>query len=150
MMRSPQPVPVQVEVSLSLVVPEGNALPVQASLRYDPADPYAVHVVFHGGAHDSGAEVSWSFARQLLLDGLQEPAGMGDVRVWPWVGDAGPAIALALSSPDGHALFAVPREALSAFVARTYEQVPNGTESEHLDVDAALATMLGTFGSEPR
>jgi Streptomyces sporulation and cell division protein, SsgA len=149
-MRSPRPSRVQVEVSLSLVVPEGSALPVQASLRYEPMDPYAVHVVFHAGGEEPCPEVSWSFARQLLVDGLNEPAGLGDVRVWPWLGDDGPVAALALSSPDGHALFEVPRESLEDFVARTYSQVPLGAESRYLDLDATLANLLGASGSEPR
>lgn len=148
-MRSPRPTRVQVEVSLCLVVPEGSALPVQASLRYEPSDPYAVHVVFHAG-DEPGAEVSWSFARQLLVDGLTEPSGMGDVRVWPWLGDEGPVAALALSSPDGHALFEVPRQDLENFLASTYMQVPLGGEGEHLDLDATLANLLGASGSEPR
>jgi hypothetical protein len=145
-MRSPRPSRIQVEVSLSLVVPEGSALPVQASLRYEPADPYAVHVVFHGGGDEPGSEVSWSFARQLLVDGLTEPAGMGDVRVWPWHGGEGPVAALALSSPDGHALFEVPRKSLETFLASTYTQVPLGGESAHLDLDATLANLLGASG----
>jgi hypothetical protein len=145
-MRSPRPTRVQVEVSLSLVVPEGSALPVQASLRYEPADPYAVHVVFHAG-DEPGAQVSWSFARQLLVDGLTEPSGMGDVRVWPWIGDEGPVAALALSSPDGHALFEVPRKSLENFLASTYTQVALGGESEHLDLDATLANLLGASGA---
>lgn len=148
-MRSPRPGRVQVDISLSLVVPEGCALPVQASLRYEPADPYAVYVIFHAG-DEPCAEVSWSFARQLLVDGLKEPAGLGDVRVWPWLGDDGPVAALALSSPDGHALFEVPRDSLEDFIARTYAQVPLGTESGHLDLDATLANLLGASGSEPR
>jgi hypothetical protein len=146
-MRSPRPTRVQVEVSLSLVVPEGTALPVLASLRYEPVDPYAVQVVFHAGGDEPGAEVSWSFARQLLVDGLREPSGMGDVRVWPWVGDDGPAAALALSSPDGHALFEVPRASLEDFLSRTYTQVALGAESEYLDLDATLANLLGASGS---
>jgi hypothetical protein len=145
-----QPAPIQVDVSLHLVVPEGSSLPVPASLRYEPADPYAVHVVFHAGSADTGGEVSWSFARQLLAEGMCEPTGIGDVRVWPWPGPGGPAVALALTSPDGHALFQVPRSALARFLDRTYSEVPAGAESHHLDVDAALAALLGTHGSEPR
>ena len=145
-----QPTRVQVDVSLRLVVPEGSSLPVKASLRYEPEDPYAVHVVFHAGSSEATGEVSWSFARQLLADGMSEPTGIGDVRVWPWQAANGPSVALALSSPDGHALFEVPRLALGDFLGRTYRQVPEGAESLHLDIDGALAALLGTYGSEPR
>lgn len=146
-MGSPRPTPVHVEVSFRLVVPDGPVLPVRASLRYDPADPYAVHVIFQGGP---AGEVSWSFARQLLMDGLREPAGLGDVRAWPRQSADGPVVALALSSPDGHALFELPRAVLADFVGRTVGAVPFGTEERHLDLDAAVAALLGTRGSEPR
>ncbi|HEV2089264.1 MAG TPA: SsgA family sporulation/cell division regulator [Cryptosporangiaceae bacterium] len=149
-MRNSQPTPVEVDVSLHLVGPAGCSLPVWASLRYDPADPYAVHVVFHAGGIEPAGEVSWSFARELLSSGLREPSGIGDVRVWPWQRDDGPAVALALSSPDGHALFEVPRRALADFLGRAYAEVAAGAETRYVDIDGALAALLGTRGSESR
>ena len=110
-MSTIRPTTVEVETSLRLVAPDATALPVRASLRYDPADPYAVHVLFH--AESAGGEaVSWSFARELLVTGLDEPAGIGDVRVWPWATPRGDFVALALSSPDGNAWLEVPRRVL--------------------------------------
>lgn len=149
-MRSARVPRVQVEVSLSLVVPDGGALPVKASLSYETTDPYAVHVIFHAGLDEPGAEVSWSFARQLLANGMNEPSGMGDVRVWPWHSSQGAVTALALSSPDGHAMFEIPRASLESFLERTYAEVPAGEESDHLDIDAALVQLLGASGSEQR
>ena len=73
-MSAIRPQTVEVETSLRLVAPDATALPVRASLRYDPADPYAVHVLFHAETA-SGETVSWSFARELLVTGLDEPAG---------------------------------------------------------------------------
>lgn len=140
------PAAIQCEVFLRLVVPDGAALPVQANLRYVPSDPYAVHVVFHAGSDGSAPadapSVSWSFARELLVTGLCEPAGIGDVRVWPWSTQDGHVVALALSSPDGHALFEAPREILEQFVARTFDAVPPGSESFHLDIEAAVGRLL--------
>ncbi|GIM86444.1 SsgA family sporulation/cell division regulator [Salinispora arenicola] len=136
-----RPTTVEVETSLRLVAPDATALPVRASLRYDPADPYAVHVLFH--AESAGGEaVSWSFARELLVAGLDEPAGIGDVRVWPWATPRGDFVALALSSPDGNALFEVPRSVLVRFLRRTYVVVARGREAEHLDVDTAVSRLL--------
>jgi hypothetical protein len=147
------PAGVRTDVSLNLVVPEGAALPVRARLEYDPADPYAVQVIFRAqpavDGTDDGAGapgVSWSFARDLLLDGLTEPTGMGDVRVWPWRTGNDPVVAMALTSPDGHALFTVSRRDLRDFVARTFAVVPRGEERSYLDVDAALAELLGQPG----
>ena len=60
-MSTIRPTTVEVETSLRLVAPDATALPVRASLRYDPVDPYAVHVLFHAETA-SGETVSWSFA----------------------------------------------------------------------------------------
>jgi hypothetical protein len=140
-MSAIRPTSVKVETSLRMVAPDATALPVRASLRYDPDDPYAVHVLFH--AESAGSEpVSWSFARELLVAGLNEPAGVGDVRVWPWAIPRGDFVALTLSSPDGNALFEVTRSILVRFLRRTYVAVPRGRESDHLDVDAAVNRLL--------
>ena len=138
---SVKPATVEVETSLRLIAPDATALPVRASLRYDPADPYAVHILFH--AESAGGEtVGWSFARDLLMTGLDEPAGIGDVRVWPWTTPRGDFIALALSSPDGNALFEMPRGVLVRFLRRTCVVVPQGHEAEQLDVDATVNRLL--------
>ncbi len=135
------PSTVEVETSLQLVAPDSVTLPVRASLRYDATDPYAVHVLFHPEAA-GGEPVSWSFARDLLVAGLDEPSGMGDVRVWPWATPRGDVIALALSSPDGNALFEVPRTVLVRFLRRTFSAVPRGREDEYLDIDSAVTRLL--------
>lgn len=140
-MSAIRPTTVEVETSLRLVTPDATGLPVRASLRFDPEDPYAVHVLFHTESV-GGDPVGWSFARDLLVTGLDEPAGIGDVRVWPWNSSRGDFVALALSSPDGNALFEVPRSVLVRFLRRTYVAVPRGRESEHLDVDAAVNRLL--------
>jgi Streptomyces sporulation and cell division protein, SsgA len=139
-MSAIRPSAVEVETSLRLMAPNASALPVRASLRYDPQDPYAVHVLFHEPA--GGEPIGWSFARELLVGGLERPAGIGDVRVWPWAGPHGDFVALALSSPDGNALFEVPRGVLVRFLRRTYIAVPRERESDHLDVDGALTRLL--------
>src|SRR4051794_1186689 len=136
-----RPKVVEVEASLRLVSRDASALPVRASLRYDPTDPWAVHVFFHPES-DGGEGVAWSFARDLLVWGLDEPTGIGDVRVWPWATPRGDFVALALSSPDGNALFEVPRSVLVRFLRRTYVVVPRGREAEHLDVDTAVNRLL--------
>lgn len=140
-MSAIKPTTVEVETSLRLVAPDASMLPVRASLRYDPADPYAVHILFHADAA-GGEAVSWSFARELLITGLDEPAGIGDVRVWPWTTPGGDFVALALSSPDGNALFEVPRSVLVRFLRRTYVVVPRGHEPEQIDLDATVNRLL--------
>jgi hypothetical protein len=141
---SPRPTMVTADLQLRLVVPGASALPVRASMRYDVTDPYAVQVAFHTGPGDgSGGEVvEWTFARQLLTDGVSSPVGEGDVQVWPSTSGAQPVICLALSSPSGKALFEIPLPALVDFLGSTYAAVPTGGEGAYVDVDAELALLL--------
>ena len=129
---------VEVETTVQYVSADSTELPVRASLRYDPVDPYAVHVTFH----NDEADVSWSFARELLAWGLPGRSGIGDVQIWPWATPRGDFIALALSSSDGNALFKVPRSVLVSFLHRTYEVVARGCETDHLDMDQAIKDLL--------
>lgn len=134
-MTTPLPGSVTHEVDLQLVVPGAAMLPVPARLAYDASDPYAVRATFLAG--DDAVE--WVFARELLASGSVQPIGDGDVRVWP----SGPEVVLiSLASPDGRAVLAAPRAAVSGFVTRTYELVPAGDESRHVDVGAAISQLL--------
>lgn len=131
---------VTAEFALRLVVPGSGALPVLTDLRYHPGDPYAVHVTFRTGSDDEVVE--WTFARQLLTDGVARPVGDGDVQVWPAYADRAPVVCLALSSPAGRAVFEMPLGALAEFLTRTYTVVPTGCESDFVDLDAELAALL--------
>jgi hypothetical protein len=126
---------------MRFVAPDFTTINVRASMRFDQDDPYAVHVVFHPGNPDA-EQVSWSFARELLAAGLVEPSGIGDVRVWPWSTPRGDSIALALSSPDGNALFELSRSLVARFLRRSYALVPKGKEPDSLDVDTAVSKLL--------
>ena len=133
---------VNTELQLRLVVPGASSLPVRAGLRYDVTDPYAVQVAFHTGNGVDGEIVEWTFARQLLTDGVSAPVGEGDVQVWPSASAGLPVVCLTLSSPSGKALFEVPLPELVDFLGQTYAAVPTGGESQHVDVDAELALLL--------
>ena len=137
---TPRPATVSTELALHLVIPGANPMPVRARLRYDIDDPYAVQVRFHTHSSEHADSVEWTFARQLLTDGVAGPAGEGDVRVWP---SAGLGVSLSLSSPSGRALFQVPLRELVDFLTMSYEVVPTGAESDHIDVDDELALLLG-------
>lgn len=104
----------------------------RARLYYTSRDAYAGWVLFPDLLQD-GEVPSWSFARELLHVGVDEPAGDGDVRVTPMpfgvpVGNGG--VAIELSSPDGRAWFEGPRSAFLRFLQKTYLVVPRGRESE--------------------
>ena len=134
-----RPAEVRSALTLHLVVPKAD-VELEAVLRYDADDPYAVHLAFPTGPGREGIE--WMFARQLVADGLVAPSGQGDVRIWPSPEDTDSSVYLQLSSPSGRALFTTPRRGLVEFVRRCHGLVPPGTEGVHLDLDAELDMLL--------
>jgi hypothetical protein len=101
-----------------------------------PGDPYAVTIAFHVGLNEP---VEWIFSRDLLAAGAKGSEGIGDVRVWPGDDDDGHRVLnIELSSPFGQALFHAPAAEVTAFLARTYQLVPEGSEAGHVDIDAEL------------
>jgi hypothetical protein len=117
-----------------LVVNGDPTLPVNTRLSYDPTDPYAVRMTFRTG----DGTVAWTFARDLLFDGLRRPTGDGDVHLEP---DA-EALRLILTAPTGQAEFALDAFDVAVFLEETTAAVPRGQESRAVDVDAALQRLL--------
>lgn len=127
------------ELTVHLTAPGDACIALPVVLRYDLGDPYAVHATFHTG-QDEG--VSWVFARELLSQGVRQPAGDGDVRVWPSWGVAGEMIFISLTSPDGEALLQAPVRDVVDFLARTNGVCAQGRERDHLDLDGAIEALL--------
>ncbi|MFE9925695.1 SsgA family sporulation/cell division regulator [Streptomyces sp. NPDC005774] len=130
---------VEREVELRLILSPERDVPVSARLGYRADDPYAVHIAFHT---DSEQPVHWTFARELLIEGVFRPCGHGDVRVWPSKAEGRSVVLVALSSPDGDALLEVPTAQVSSWLERTLRVVPPGSESERLGLDDGLAALL--------
>jgi Streptomyces sporulation and cell division protein, SsgA len=130
---------VSAELGLTLVVPEHGTVPLVASLYYSAEDPYAIRMAFHVGLDEP---VEWIFARELLAAGLTEPAGEGDVQVWPGSPDGREVLNLALSSPFGQAHFEAPASPTADFLRRTYGLIAAGREDEFVDVDSELDELL--------
>ncbi|MEU5143330.1 SsgA family sporulation/cell division regulator [Streptomyces sp. NPDC021139] len=133
------PIVVERELELRLVLSPERGIPVPARLGYHTDDPYAVHITFH---IDSGRPVHWTFARDLLVEGVFRPSGHGDVRVWPSKAEGRSVVLIALSSPDGDALLEAPTPQVSAWLERTLRAVPPGTEGAWLGIDDGLAELL--------
>ncbi|WBP85013.1 SsgA family sporulation/cell division regulator [Kitasatospora cathayae] len=117
-------------------------VPVEAELRFDASLPYAACLAFPLTACQctgDAARVCWYFSRELLNEGRLGPAGSGDVKVRP--GSAGEVL-ITLRGPDGGALVSAPEDLVTAFLSDSFALVPAGSESDHLDVDAALARLL--------
>ncbi|MFF8400902.1 SsgA family sporulation/cell division regulator [Streptomyces sp. NPDC014846] len=130
---------VERELELRLVLSPERGIPVPARLSYRSDDPYAVHIAFH--IH-SERPVDWTFARELLVEGVFRPCGSGDVRVWPTKVDGRGVVLMALSSPDGDALLEAPLPQVSAWLERTLRVVPPGAEGGQLGLDDALDQLL--------
>lgn len=130
---------VERELEVDLVLSPERSIPVPARLTYRTGDPYAVHITFHIGSENP---VHWTFARELLVEGVFRPCGHGDVRIWPTKVSGRGVLSLALTSPDGDALLEASSAAVSAWVERTLRIVPPGTETAQLGIDEGLSRLL--------
>ncbi|MFR9797295.1 SsgA family sporulation/cell division regulator [Streptomyces sp. MS06] len=130
---------VERELELHLILAPERSIPVPARLVYRTDDPYAVRITFH---IDSEHPVDWTFARELLVEGVFRPCGHGDVRVWPTKVDGRSVVLVALSSPDGEALLQAPTAQVSAWLERTLRVVPPGSEAGQLGIDDGLDRLL--------
>ncbi len=126
-------------VELEFVDPQGEASSIEADLVFDPADPYAITMVFRTGVQ----EVLWTFGRELLVDGRYEPTGDGDVHVWPCLSSDGSAVVIIeLCSPDGELLVQAATRGIDRFVTAMLGSVPDGQESSFVNFDDELAALL--------
>jgi hypothetical protein len=136
---------VSAELGIQIFISQQAIRPVAARLFYSREDPYAIRITFHT---DLDRPVEWMFARDLLATGTVVRKGLGDVTFWPSAGSAdggagaGGVLNIALSSPFGKAHFEAPAREISDFLRRTYQIVPPGQESEHIDVEAELNDLL--------
>ncbi|MFJ4426906.1 SsgA family sporulation/cell division regulator [Streptomyces bobili] len=136
---------VERELELRLVLSPERSSPVPARLSYRSDDPFAIHIGFH---INSEYPVHWTFARELLVEGVFRPCGHGDVRVWPTKVGGRSVVLMALSSPDGDALLEAPAAQVSSWLERTLRVVPPGTEGEQLGLDEALAELLAPLPAD--
>jgi hypothetical protein len=126
-------------VSVELIDVAGTSALGTAELHYDPTDPYAVRATILTGV----SEVTWTFGRDLLIEGTYRPSGDGDVHVSPSVNQDGRAVVLVeLHAGGAMGLVQAGARAVQSFVDAMIEAVRPGTECEHLDVDASLEALL--------
>lgn len=126
-------------VVLDFVDDEGRCASLDADMVFDRTDPYAMSMVFK-----TLPPVTWTFSRDLLLNGMFEPAGDGDVHIWPCVSGDGEAVVIfEFCSPDGEVLVQATLRDCQRFIERMVSLVPQGEESQHLDIDGAIHHLLG-------
>jgi hypothetical protein len=110
-----------------------------AELRYDLDDPFAV--TLHIGT-DCDEPVVWVFARELLSAGVAGPTGEGDITVEP-AREGGERMVRITLATDCVATMLAPSDTVVEFLVETYARVPTGTESDHVDFEAEISSLLG-------
>ncbi|GAA3772295.1 SsgA family sporulation/cell division regulator [Streptomyces phyllanthi] len=126
-----------VEARLVAAAPRMPSIP--ATLHYDRRDPFAVRMTFPAPATLEGVEVCWTFARELLVAGMEEPVGHGDVRVRPYGYER---LVLEFHAPEGTAVVHVRTSEMRSFLDRTTDLVPLGLEHLQVDLDRDLAELM--------
>ena len=79
------------ELTLQVLDAWDRTVDLRADFGYDAADPWAVAITFRGGSGRSTEPVTWAVGRDLLLGGLTDPTGEGDVQLFPSVDENGRA-----------------------------------------------------------
>jgi hypothetical protein len=110
-----------------------------AELRYDVGDPFAV--TLHIGT-DCDEPVVWVFARDLLSSGISAPTGEGDITVEPARENGERMVRITLAT-DCVATMLAPSDTVVEFLVESYARVPTGAESDQVDFEAEIASLLG-------
>jgi hypothetical protein len=131
------------DLAMESVNAVGTRITAEVAFGYDPADPYAVTATFRTATGD----VAWTFARDLLARGLTDPAGEGNVHLWPCLDASGrAAVTIELCSPDGELVVRARTADIYRFVSRSLAAVPAGLENDHLDLDHLIEQLQGWVG----
>jgi hypothetical protein len=109
--------------------------PVRSRWSYRSDQPYTVTAAFQT---DRDRWVEWVFSRDLLAEGLNGPAGFGDVRLQPEADDELYLLVLEIESPEGYARLELDHDRVAGFLAATTRIVALGEESAHFDVDGLI------------
>ncbi len=117
----------------------GHDRPVMTRWVYSAADPFAITL---GIQTPRGRWLEWLLGRDLIVTGLTERAGEGDVRIgWPHTGTAD-VVSVEIRSSDGEAVLLVDRELLCRFIESTIQLVPLGCEFTRIDLDAECLRLV--------
>lgn len=128
------------DLTVDCVDSTGGVTTLDVTFGFDPSDPYAVTMTFR----TPHAAVTWMFGRDLLIQGMGNPAGEGDVHIWPCLDSHGQAVVIIeLSSPDGELMAQARTTDVQQFVNRTLTQVPSGSESGNIDIETLVEALLG-------
>ncbi|MFF4592433.1 SsgA family sporulation/cell division regulator [Amycolatopsis sp. NPDC001319] len=110
------------------------------TVTYRVSDPFAVEL----DVPDGPISVVWLLSRDLLADGLNAPAGIGDIEVTPATkDDAVTWVTLHDPQSTGSCNLAFKRAELERFLDESDAMVPAGTEATRINWDRELALLAG-------
>ncbi|WP_395729542.1 SsgA family sporulation/cell division regulator [Nakamurella sp.] len=121
-------------VTEMILISDPTLPPVHAEFRYRSDDPFAVQLLL---SIDQSPAITWVFGRELLVEGVRGPAGMGDVQIFP-VYD-GTVIELRSGEHSARLLSHTPD--LLDFLDNSVEIVPTGSESAYFEVESDLRNL---------
>jgi len=113
----------------------GQPAPVVTRWSYETSDPFAITLAVRTS---NDRWVEWLVARDLVVESLDGPTGIGDVRMSPQEVQGYDIVEIEICSTDGRAVLEVDRDLLRHFVQATAELVAIGDESEHIDLDGEI------------
>ena len=122
-------------ITMRLMTGDERSRDLDVDWSYRATEPHAVELDFT--SYQAGAV--WALSRDLLLSGLHEPSGEGDVHITPYEDTR---LLIALAGQEGVALLAVPAGAVARFLAATVRLVPPGQEHARIDWDRGLEDLL--------
>ena len=118
-------------VTEMILISDPGMPPVQGEFRFRSDDPFAVQLLL---SIDQSPAITWVFGRELLLEGVRGPAGMGDVQVFP-VHDG---TIIELRSGDQVARLLTHSPDIMDFLDETVDIVPTGSESAYFEIEPDL------------
>ncbi len=122
-------------IHAELVALYDGTTPVRSRWSYRADQPFTVTAAFQT---ERGRWVEWAFSRDLLVEGLRGPAGVGDIRLHPETDTGITLLIVEIESPEGYAELELEHEGAADFLAATAEIVPIGEESDHFDVEGLI------------
>ncbi|GAA4931781.1 hypothetical protein HD597_012884 [Nonomuraea thailandensis] len=126
-----------IKVTLTVAFADLPNQSMRVTAIFEPSDPYAVQFRFP-------TSPTWTFARNLLAEGLKSlaggPVGEGDITIGPTEADDYVEIVLHPRSSKPTRLYAR-RDELGPFVAQAYKRVPDEREDDYIDWDGAWSAL---------
>ncbi|HEY7597856.1 MAG TPA: SsgA family sporulation/cell division regulator [Actinophytocola sp.] len=116
-----------------------DGTPVRSRWSYRADQPFTVIAAFQT---ERDRWVEWAFSRDLLVEGLRGPAGVGDVRLRPEYEGELTMLVVEIESPEGYAELELDHAGVRSFLAATEQIVAIGAESDHFDVDGLIDELI--------